>query len=145
MVDAESWDRRRPPRPAPPHLDALQDAVVDGVQVQLGYVARDGAGTSRSSPTRSTASVRPSWSKRSPTPGKVGLLRMLLGVRVRIGPPGPDGRVEVEIRGHGPEAVAADIAGLGSWVEVLDPPSVRHRLAALAGELASLYATRGLP
>ncbi|MGI8683820.1 MAG: HTH domain-containing protein, partial [Acidimicrobiales bacterium] len=73
-------------------------------------------------------------------PGKVGLLRMLLGLRIRIGPPGPGGRVEVEIRGHGPEAVAADIAGLGSWVEVLDPPSVRHRLAVLGGELTSLYA-----
>ena len=47
-VDPTSWDQaageRRPP---PVHLDVLQDAVVAGRQVILGYVARDGASSSR--------------------------------------------------------------------------------------------------
>jgi predicted DNA-binding transcriptional regulator YafY len=47
VVDPTGWGR--PPaaaRPAP-HLDALQTAVIDGVQVELGYVARDGSATTR--------------------------------------------------------------------------------------------------
>src|ERR687892_2771920 len=35
VLDPASWDRAQPPPPI--HLDALQRAVVDGVQVRLGY------------------------------------------------------------------------------------------------------------
>jgi predicted DNA-binding transcriptional regulator YafY len=45
VLDPASWDRTSPPPPV--HLDALQRAVVDGVQVRLGYAARDGAKTER--------------------------------------------------------------------------------------------------
>ncbi len=45
VLDPASWDRTSPPPPI--HLDALQRAVVDGVQVRLGYAARDGAKTER--------------------------------------------------------------------------------------------------
>ncbi|MCU1375435.1 MAG: transcriptional regulator, partial [Actinomycetia bacterium] len=34
-------------RPPPPYLDYLQQAVIDGEQVELGYVARDRAETTR--------------------------------------------------------------------------------------------------
>lgn len=34
-------------RPAPPHLDALQQAVIDGVRVRLGYVDRERRATTR--------------------------------------------------------------------------------------------------
>ena len=41
--DPSEWDRARPPASAssPPHLAALQDAVIDGVQVRLRYAGRD--------------------------------------------------------------------------------------------------------
>jgi len=71
--------------------------------------------------------------------GIVGILRMSFGNRVRIGPPGPDGRVEVELRGHHVESLAGEIAGFGAAVEVLEPPEVRDRLARLADELTTLY------
>ncbi len=47
VIDANGWDRLVPERPAPPHLDAVQQAVIDGQQLSLGYVARDGSVTSR--------------------------------------------------------------------------------------------------
>jgi predicted DNA-binding transcriptional regulator YafY len=40
VVDPASWGRAAP-GPPPPHLDVLQRAVVDGVQVRLGYAGRD--------------------------------------------------------------------------------------------------------
>jgi predicted DNA-binding transcriptional regulator YafY len=39
VLDPASWDHT-PPRP-PRHLDVLQRAVIDGVQVRLGYAGRD--------------------------------------------------------------------------------------------------------
>jgi predicted DNA-binding transcriptional regulator YafY len=41
VLDPASWDHTQPQ--APRHLEALQRAVIDGVQVELGYVRRDGA------------------------------------------------------------------------------------------------------
>ena len=39
VLDPTSWDRSGVPPPA--HLDVLQHAVVDGVQVRIGYAGRD--------------------------------------------------------------------------------------------------------
>jgi predicted DNA-binding transcriptional regulator YafY len=39
VLDPSSWDRPAPP--SPQFLDVLQQAVVDGVQVRLGYAGRD--------------------------------------------------------------------------------------------------------
>ncbi len=155
LVDPRQWDQGGSERPPPPHLDALQDAVIDGVQVVLGYVARDGASTERTvhplglaskgpvwylvagtdrgqrtfrvdrvSSVERTAEpvVRPegfdlatAWSEITDTVDElrvplrvravvaadaVGVLRMMFGRRVRIGPPIDDGRIEVEVRGH---------------------------------------------
>jgi predicted DNA-binding transcriptional regulator YafY len=58
---------------------------------------------------------------------------------VRVGPSGADGRVELELRGHHVHALAGEIAGLGAMVEVLDPPEVRERLAAIGAELTETY------
>src|SRR5438445_513006 len=41
VVDPRGWGDRAHPRPAPPLLDAVQRAVVEGEQVTLGYVARN--------------------------------------------------------------------------------------------------------
>ena len=40
VVDPAGWGEQPDPRPVPPHFDAVQQAVIDGVQLTLGYVAR---------------------------------------------------------------------------------------------------------
>jgi predicted DNA-binding transcriptional regulator YafY len=47
VVDPSEWGRATPTRPPPQFLDALQHAVIEGEQVELGYVARDRAATTR--------------------------------------------------------------------------------------------------
>jgi predicted DNA-binding transcriptional regulator YafY len=47
IVDPAGWDRRGRPRPPPPHLDAVQRAVVQGEQIALGYVDRSRAPSRR--------------------------------------------------------------------------------------------------
>jgi predicted DNA-binding transcriptional regulator YafY len=47
VVDPNAWGRTTPTRPPPQHLDALQHAVIEGEQLELGYVARDRASTTR--------------------------------------------------------------------------------------------------
>jgi predicted DNA-binding transcriptional regulator YafY len=47
VVDPNEWGRATPARAQPRHLDALQLAVIDGEQVELGYVARDRASSIR--------------------------------------------------------------------------------------------------
>lgn len=76
-------------------------------------------------------------------PGSVGILRMMFGTRMQIGaaPDGDEtGRVPVEVRGNNVEALAGELAGLGRRVEVLGPPEVRERLAAIGAELVERYA-----
>ncbi|MDH4075379.1 MAG: transcriptional regulator [Acidimicrobiia bacterium] len=72
----------------------------------------------------------------------MGILRRLLGERVRVGAGGTDGRAEVEIRAWNEYSLAAEIAGFGRAIEVLSPPGVRAHLARIAGELASVYGQR---
>jgi predicted DNA-binding transcriptional regulator YafY len=45
VVDPTGWDHHR--AEPPPHLEVLQQAVIDGVQVRLSYRARDGSETDR--------------------------------------------------------------------------------------------------
>jgi predicted DNA-binding transcriptional regulator YafY len=47
VVDPTGWDQPTRQRPAPAHLDAVQQAVVAGEQVALGYVARDRTASNR--------------------------------------------------------------------------------------------------
>ena len=46
LVDPPGWDQQAPRR-TPIHLEAVQQAVVDGEQIVLGYVARDRTATTR--------------------------------------------------------------------------------------------------
>ncbi|MDQ4090063.1 MAG: WYL domain-containing protein, partial [Actinomycetota bacterium] len=197
LVDPAGWDRPAGPPRTPPLLDAVQRAVIEGVQVTLGYRARDGAVTTRivhplglaakgsawylvagtdaglrtfrvdrisSVEPTGEAVVRPdgfdlteAWRmitdevdrRRTPVrshalvrPEVVWICRSVFGNRVKIGPSGADGRVEVELRGHSARSLAAEVAGLGAMVEVLDPPEVRDMLAGIANELAGLYGHR---
>ena len=72
-------------------------------------------------------------------PGIVQLLRWVLGTRVRIGPTGADGLVEVELRGHHAPGIAGEIAGFGADLEVLEPQEVRAELARIGRELVDRY------
>ena len=69
----------------------------------------------------------------------VGLLRMMFGTRVRIGPAGADGRVEIEVRGAHVPALAGELAGLGGRVDIVEPPEVRDELARIGAELTARY------
>src|SRR5438132_5581716 len=189
VVDPGGWDDRARPRPAPPLLDAVQRAVVEGEKVELGYVDRNrdpstrvvhplglaakgstwylvadtdaGLRTFRVDRMRSVDGtgepvIRPdgfdlgqAWQliadeieqRRTPTraralatPEVVHLCRWIFGNRVRIGPAGDDGRVEIELRAHTVDSLAAEVAGLGAGVEILDPPELRHRLAGIGAD-----------
>jgi predicted DNA-binding transcriptional regulator YafY len=72
-------------------------------------------------------------------PAVLGWCRMSLGTRIRIGPAGPDTWVEVELRGHSTQSLAAELAGFGAGVEVIDPPEVRTELARIGAELVAGY------
>ena len=194
VVDPGGWDGGAPARPTPPHLDAVQQAVVEGHQLLLGYVARDQAASSRvvhplglatkgstwylvadtaaglrtfrvdritDLEVTGDAVVRPegfdlaeAWrliadeveQRRTPVharatvvPDMVWVLRTMVGNRVRIGPAGPDGRIEVDLRGHSERALAGEIAGLGAAVCVLEPESIRQELARIGAELVAGY------
>ena len=194
MVDPVGWDTpTRTARP-PEYLDAVQRAVVESEQVELGYVAHGGATTTRVVHPLGLASKGSSWylvadteaglrtfrvdrmtaveptgetvvrpegfdldeawrliadevdQKRAPlrvrakaAPRIVQLLRWTLGTRVRIGPTGADGMVEVELRGHHSHAIAGEIAGFGADIEVLEPQEVRAHLARIGRELQERY------
>jgi predicted DNA-binding transcriptional regulator YafY len=47
VVDPNEWGRAKAMRPPPPHLDALQRAVIEGEQVELGYLARNRVSSTR--------------------------------------------------------------------------------------------------
>ena len=191
-VDAVAWGRRDETT-TPRFLDPLQQAVIDGVQVELDYVARDGRSSTRTVHPLGVVAKGPSWylvagtdagqrtfrvdrvsglavtdrpasrpegfdlaaewraiadaidSGGSPIevrgvadPERIDLLRMILGTRLDVGGPGPDG-VDVVVRGYSARAIAGELAGLGSWLRVHSPEDVRTELARVAAELADLY------
>jgi len=45
--DVDGWSGTRAERPIPVHLDAVQGAVINGRQIILGYVAREGSPSTR--------------------------------------------------------------------------------------------------
>ncbi len=71
--------------------------------------------------------------------GRVRMLAFMLGERVRVGGAAPDGRVEVEVRGHHVNSLAAELGGFGVAVEVLEPPELRRELARVGRELTEQY------
>ncbi|MFG3347259.1 helix-turn-helix transcriptional regulator [Streptomyces sp. NPDC048018] len=201
VTDATDWTGAET---GPVHLDALRQAVVDGVQVRIGYarpgqqprqrlvhplgiaaktgvpylVAATGDTAGPGSPadlrtfrvsrvTSVTVTgepvVRPedfdlatAWRalaarmedrmvaatvRGRAAPGTEGLLEGLFGSRIRYGAREPDGGwTAIEVAGPSPEVVAAQLAGLGSRVELLGPPEARTALARIGAELSALYA-----
>jgi len=61
VLDPAWWGRTAVQRRDPPHLDALQRAVVEGLQVTLGYVARDGSPSTRDVHPLGLACKGPVW------------------------------------------------------------------------------------
>ncbi|HEY1738283.1 MAG TPA: YafY family protein [Acidimicrobiia bacterium] len=194
VVEPHGWDQQPRARRTPPHLEAVQRAVVDGDQVALGYVARDGASTTRivhplglaakgsvwylvadtdgglrTFRVDRVASIEPTGEKvvrpdgfdladawrliaeevdQRRTPLRVralvardaqDLCRWIFGTRVQFGAAQPDGRIEVELRGHNVPALAGEIASFGGAVEVLDAPEVAAHLARIGAELTERY------
>ncbi len=199
VVDPRGWDQTRgagagTDRPVPPLLDAVQQAVVEGEQVTLGYVGRNREPSSRvvhplglaakgwawylvadteaglrtfrvdrmtSVEPTGEAVVRPegfvlaeAWKliaeevdlRRTPataralaTSRSLAWCRWAFGNRLRIGPSQPDGRVEVEVRGHDVQSLAAELAGMAGHVEVVVPPELRAELARLGAALTTTY------
>lgn len=72
-------------------------------------------------------------------PDTLRFLAFRLGERVRIGAATPDGRVEVEIRGHHARELAGELAGYGAAVEVVEPPELRAELAGIGRQLTEQY------
>jgi predicted DNA-binding transcriptional regulator YafY len=198
VVDPVGWGRPHDNRTPPPYLELLQQAVIEGRQVRLGYVARDRSATERvvhplglaakgsawylvaDTPNglrtfrvdRATSAeltgdpvVRPpdfdlaeawrlitlevderrrsSWARGTADPAIIPVLRGTLGPRLRIGPAGADGRIEVEMGGWSDHALAVELAGLGRGLVVEDPPAVVAELSRIARELVEVYGSAG--
>ncbi|TQK50557.1 putative DNA-binding transcriptional regulator YafY [Streptomyces sp. SLBN-118] len=67
------------------------------------------------------------------------VLQGLFGGRLTVGRPLGVAWVEIAVDGPSPEILAAQLAGLGARVEILEPAAARERLARLAAELAAIY------
>jgi predicted DNA-binding transcriptional regulator YafY len=61
VTDPQRWGVSRVEYPAPRFLDELQDAVIRGVQVRLGYVDSKGAETARTVHPLGIVAKGPSW------------------------------------------------------------------------------------
>ena len=61
VVDPLGWGHAQPPARTPPHLDAVQRAVIEGEQLALGYVARDRKATTRTVHPLGVAAKGPTW------------------------------------------------------------------------------------
>jgi predicted DNA-binding transcriptional regulator YafY len=200
IIDNSPWGRRENPRPTPPYLDDLQNAVIEGEQVTLGYLGREGAPSTRVVHPLGLATKGPRWylvadtdaglrtfrvdrvrsvertgdpvvrpegfdleeswrlvsdqvdqlwaavrARGTAVPESISMLRGILGSRLRIGPTGPDGRVEVEIAGAFLRALAGELAGYGALLELHEPPELREQLAQIGAELIATYARPNEP
>jgi predicted DNA-binding transcriptional regulator YafY len=70
---------------------------------------------------------------------RLDVMRLVLGARLRIGPRADDGRVAVEIEGGDPYGLAAELAGWGASLEIVEPLEMRGHLAAIGAELVTTY------
>ena len=200
VVDPIGWggDRvaaaRAAARPEPTLFREVQQAVIEGAAIEMGYVDRMGAPSMRAvSPLGVAAkgsrwylvastddgqrtfrvdriqsvrrtgdpAVRPpdfdlaqAWASirdrvedlRMPASAQalvrleaLSLARWVLGTRLVVGGPAPDGRIEVEVRGHSLLGLAGELAGFGAALEVTGPDELKGRLAETGRELVECY------
>jgi predicted DNA-binding transcriptional regulator YafY len=76
-------------------------------------------------------------------PTHVRVLRDIFGRHLQEDGAVDDGRARVRVAAQMPRAIAEQLAGWGSLVEVLEPPEVRAELAGIAAELAAQYPEEG--
>jgi predicted DNA-binding transcriptional regulator YafY len=76
VVDPAGWDQPARQRGLPPHLDAVQQAVVAGEQIALGYVARDRTASNRVVHPLGLASKGSSWYLVAATDGGLRTFRV---------------------------------------------------------------------
>ena len=74
--DPAGWGGTTPTRPPPPHLDALQDAVIRGQQVDLGYVDRERNVSQRVVHPLGLATKGPTWYLVADTPAGLRTFRV---------------------------------------------------------------------
>lgn len=196
VADPSGWGRRAPAPPDPAHLDELQRAVVDGEVLELAYVARDRAPSTRDVHPLGLASkggvwyliaataagmrtfrvdrvvstartgrpverpadfdlaaawrlveerVNERWWNATVTahahPDALGPLRGRFGEALRIGPPRPDGDVDVEVAGPDHAGIARMLAGWAGWVTVTGPPEACTLLAEVGRQLVADHGT----
>ena len=61
VVDPRQWGSSQPESPSPRFLDELQEAVIRGVQLRLGYVDLKGSQTQRTVHPLGIVAKRPAW------------------------------------------------------------------------------------
>jgi predicted DNA-binding transcriptional regulator YafY len=74
IIDASDWDRL--PVDPPPHLSALQQAVVEGVQVQMDYAGRDKEPGERTVHPLGLVAKRQTWYLIADTDGGIRTFRV---------------------------------------------------------------------
>ncbi|MFN8040979.1 MAG: WYL domain-containing protein [Acidimicrobiales bacterium] len=75
-------------------------------------------------------------------PESVGMVRGFFGRRLRLGPPGPDGRLEVEVAGPHPRPLAGELSGWVAHLEVTGPAEVTVELAQIGAALVARHGPR---
>ncbi len=72
-------------------------------------------------------------------PHAVGWLRAVHGTRVSFGEQTTDGWVPADLRMYTPEGAAAELAGLGDALEIIEPVEIRTHLARIGDDLVRRY------
>ncbi|MEO7398581.1 MAG: WYL domain-containing protein, partial [Ilumatobacteraceae bacterium] len=83
-----------------------------------------------------------SWARATVDADRLPLLRFIFGSRVRIGAATDDGRVAVEVGSFNAQALAVEVAGLGSSMVVDGPPEVVAELAEIGRQLIRVYGSQ---
>jgi predicted DNA-binding transcriptional regulator YafY len=73
-------------------------------------------------------------------PHAVGWLRATAGTRMTLGDETPDGWIEAELRMYTPQGAAAELAGFGESLEIVEPVEIRTHLARIGEELVRSHA-----
>lgn len=200
IVDHAAWGRPSSIRPTPDHLEAVQQAIIEGQQIELAYHPHPRPASLRIAHPLGLASKGPNWYLVADTDAglrtfrvdritavrltgdpivrpdgfdladawrlitdevgqqrmrvrarvlvgaeEVPLIRWMFGIRLRIGPAAPDGRIEVDVGGSDERALAGELAGLGAILEVIEPPEIREHLRRISSELGGLYGSVSSP
>jgi predicted DNA-binding transcriptional regulator YafY len=168
VIDPTDWDRR--PVAPPAHLEVLQRAISESVQIGMEYGDRAGAESERIVHPLGLVAKGSVWylvgdtdaGMRTFRVGRVRavrltdrplarpdgfdladivpVLRSVFGTMLTVAEAIVDDRVEVEIRDRTAFMVAVRLAGFGNKVEVVGPESVRIELARIGAELQDFYA-----